>query len=185
MLNKSLVTYCVLSLLLIFSVNIAFAVTVNGGAIHFSGSIVNAGCAVSASSNNQNVDMGEYRSALFTAVGVRSNSVLFNIELEDCDSTVSTQVSTAFSGTVDSVDPTVLAISNTAGGASGSASGIGIEISDKTGTVIKPNGTQFSTAQTLINGTNILSFSARYKATAASVTPGGADADVTFSLQYN
>lgn len=185
MLSKSLLTYCILILFLIFGESVAFAVTVNGGDMHFSGSIMNAGCAVNASSNNQSVDMGEYRSALFTDVGFRSNSVLFNIELDDCDSTISTQVSTAFSGTASSVDPTVLAVSNAAGGASGSASEIGIETSDKTGTVIKPDGSEFSTAQTLIDGSNVLSFSVRYKSTAASVTPGGADADVTFSLQYN
>ncbi|MBJ2097904.1 fimbrial protein, partial [Serratia ureilytica] len=84
-----------------------------------------------------------------------------------------------------SSDANVLAVSNISGGASGSASGVGIEIGDHTGKVLTPNGSVFSTAQTLIDGVNVLNFTARYKATAASVTPGQADADATFTMQYN
>ncbi|MDA2008417.1 type 1 fimbrial protein subunit FimA, partial [Bacillus cereus] len=53
-----------------------------------------------------------------------------------------------------------------------------------TSTALKPDGATFSTAQALVEGTNTLRFSARYKATAASATPGQANADATFIMKY-
>lgn len=104
--------------------------------------------------------------------------------MQDCDTTVSTKASVAFSGVADAVDPTVLAISNIGDGASGAASGVGIEIADSQGVVIVPNSGAFSTAKTLKDGDNILPLTARYKSTAKDVTPGAADADATFTMQY-
>lgn len=163
----------------------AATTTVMGGTVHFTGQIVNAACAVSAASTNQTVNMGQYRTAFFTGVGVRSNAVPFTINLEDCDTSVSTTASTAFSGSADATDPTVLTTSNISGGAGGAAAGVGIEIADSLGKVLTPNGTVFSTPQKLIDGANVLSFTARYKSTKASVTPGEADANATFTMQYN
>ncbi|KAA6177463.1 fimbrial protein [Pseudomonas marginalis] len=157
---------------------------VNGGTVHFKGEIVNAACAVSADSSNQTVLLGQYRSAKFKAAGDKTGLVPFTIKLQDCDTTVSTKASVAFSGVADSVDPTVLAISNIGDGASGAASGVGIEIADSQGVVIVPNSGAFSTAKTLKDGDNILPLTARYKSTAKDVTPGAADADATFTMQY-
>ncbi|MBD5702137.1 fimbrial protein, partial [Citrobacter freundii] len=53
-----------------------------------------------------------------------------------------------------------------------------------TSTALKPDGATFSTAQALVEGTNTLRFSARYKATATSATPGQANADATFIMKY-
>ncbi|EJD6672737.1 TPA: type 1 fimbrial major subunit FimA [Providencia rettgeri] len=184
MFNKSVVLKSAVCAAL-FSVSaLASAVTVPGGTIHFKGSIVNAACAVSASSDGQVVKLGQYRSANFTAAGDRSNPVTFQIELEDCDTTVSKTAQVAFSGNLDAIDSTVLAVTNSASGTSGAASGVGIEIADHTGLVLKPDGSAFSTAQNLINGHNVLNFSARYKSTVAAVTPGAADASATFVMQY-
>lgn len=163
----------------------AAAVIVPGGTVHFKGTIVNAACAVSADSTNQTVQLGQYRTANFNAVGDRSTAVPFTIKLEDCDPTVSTTASVAFSGNADSVDNTVLTVSNIGGGASGAATGVGIEISDHLGKVLKPDGSVYSTPKNLIDGANVLDFTARYKSTVATVTPGQADADATFTMQYN
>lgn len=163
----------------------ASAVVVPGGTVHFTGKIVNAACAVSADSTNQTVQMGQYRTAQFTSVGTRSNAVPFTIKLEDCDTSVSTTAQVSFSGNLDSNDQTVLAVSNIAGGAAGAASGVGIEISDSTGSVLKPDGSVFSAPTNLNDGSNVLHFTARYKSTVADVTPGAADADATFMMQYN
>lgn len=162
----------------------AATTTVQGGTVHFKGQIVNAACSVSPESSDQTVNLGQYRSALFTSVGTRSGSVPFNIVLQDCDNTVATNATIAFSGDVDPNDPTVLSTSNIGGGISGAASGVGIEISDKLGTVLPPDGSTFSAPYSLITGTNTLAFNARYKSTADTVTPGDADADATFVLQY-
>ena len=160
------------------------ATTVAGGTVHFTGQIVNAACAVSSTSSNQTVNLGQYRTANFTAVGAYSGKVPFTIKLEDCDPTVSTTAAVAFSGSADGNDNTVLSTSNISGGSAGAAAGVGIEISDSKGTVLAPTGAAFSSPQTLITGSNTLNFNARYKSTLANVTPGEADADATFTMQY-
>ncbi|MEC5317766.1 type 1 fimbrial major subunit FimA [Brenneria populi subsp. brevivirga] len=163
----------------------AATTTVSGGTVHFKGEIVNAACAVSTNSADQTVNLGQYRTANFTAAGSYSSKVPFTIKLEDCDTTVSTTAAVAFNGSADATDSTVLTTSNNTSGGAGAASGVGIEISDSKGTVLTPNGSTFSAAQTLVNGNgNTLNFTARYKSTQATVTPGQADADATFTMQY-
>lgn len=176
-----------MSLLSIGAVALAASETaiVPGGTVHFTGQIVNAACAVSADSTNQTVNMGQYRTAFFTAVGVRSNAVPFTIKLEDCDTKVSQTAKTSFTGNTSNIDNTLLTVSNVGGGAAGAASGVGIEISDSTGVVLKPDGSVFSTPQKLNDGPNTLHFTARYKSISNTVTPGAADADATFTMQYN
>ncbi|CAI1125862.1 type 1 fimbrial major subunit FimA [Serratia ficaria] len=161
------------------------AVTAPGGTVHFTGEIVNAACAVSADSDGQTVKLGQYRTAQFkNTVGEKTGLVPFTIKLQDCDTTVSTSAAVSFSGNADATDNTVLATSNIGGGASGAASGVGIEVADQQGKVLAPNSGTFSTAQTLNDGNNVLNFTARYKSTSAAVTPGKADADATFTMKY-
>ncbi|WP_225182470.1 type 1 fimbrial major subunit FimA [Pectobacterium aroidearum] len=181
--HKSLLNTLIGASLLSSSVTV-FAATVAGGTVHFKGEIVNAACAVSTNTADQIVNLGQYRTARFTGVGTYSGKVPFTINLEDCDSTVSTTAAVAFTGTADSNDNTVLAVSNIGGGASGAAGGVGIEISDRTGAVLTPNGSVYSAPQTLNDGSNVLAFNARYKATQATTTPGAADADATFTIDY-
>ncbi len=64
------------------------------------------------------------------------------------------------------------------------ATGVGIEILDNTSSPLKPDGATFSAKQSLVEGTNTLRFTARYKATAAATTPGQANADATFIMKY-
>ncbi len=185
MLSKQRFIKSVLGLALLSAGSVASAAIVTGGTVHFTGQIVNAACAVSADSTNRTVEMGQFRTANFTSVGARSHAVAFTIKLEDCDTKISTSAAASFSGNLDAKDPTVLAVSNIAGGAAGTASGVGIEISDHTGKVLKPDGSVFSTAQKLVDGSNQLSFTARYKSTNSVVTPGKADADALFKMEYN
>lgn len=168
---------------LVLSCGIAHAdtVSVNGGTVHFKGELVNAACAVSTTSDNQIVELGQYRTAKFTKVGDTSTAIPFSIVLNDCDSDVAETASVSFSGQSAESNPGLLAIN--AGNAT-AAGGVGIEILDRTSTPLPPNGTTFSGAQTLNNGVNVLPFSARYKATAATVTAGQANADATFIMKY-
>ena len=107
----------------------------------------------------------------------------FSIKLEDCDTSVSTKASVSFSGLSSADDPTALQTSNIGGGSAGAAKGVGIQIADH-----RESGETgwfcFSTAQNLVDGVNVLNFSANYISTQATVTPGGADADATFTMQY-
>ncbi|MFG1173974.1 type 1 fimbrial major subunit FimA [Erwiniaceae bacterium CAU 1747] len=184
--HKSLVVGVLSALSLAMSS--AHAVTVNGGTVHFEGEIVNAACAVDAGSVNQTVQLGQVKSSTLAAEGDTSNAVGFNIQLNDCDITVSKTAAISFSGVAatktangsTTTYPTVLALQ---GSAAGSASNVGVQILDSAGTALGLDGATFSTAKTLINGTNVLPFQARYYATDAA-TAGTANADATFQVQY-
>jgi len=160
---------------------LAATTTVNGGTVHFKGEVVNAACAVDAGSMDQTVMLGQVRSAKLAATGDTSSAVGFNIQLNDCDTNVATKAAVAFSGTaIDSANPDVLALQSSA---AGSATNVGVQILDRTGTPLKLDGADFSSATVLNDGTNVIPFQARYFATDAA-TAGTANADATFKVQY-
>ncbi|WP_294912911.1 type 1 fimbrial major subunit FimA, partial [Tatumella sp. UBA2305] len=192
---KSLVVGVLSALSLSVTVAHAATTTVNGGTVHFEGEVVNAACAVDAGSVNQTVQLGQVKASSLSAVGETSSAVGFNIQLDDCDTTVAKTAAIAFAGVTatsnddDSSDPEtygttsypdVLALQ---GSAAGSASNVGIQILDSTGSALKLDGASFSTAQTLIDGTNTLPFQARYYAL-GEAKAGTANADATFQVQY-
>ncbi|MDN0124307.1 type 1 fimbrial major subunit FimA [Yersinia aleksiciae] len=154
---------------------------VNGGTVHFKGEVVNAACAVDAGSLEQTVQLGQVRAAKLATAGSTSSAVGFNIQLDDCDSSVSSKASVAFTGTtIDSTETTVLALQ---GSAAGSATNVGVQILDSTGTPLALNGATFGAAATLNDGTNSIPFQARYYST-GSATAGTANADASFKVQY-
>lgn len=155
--------------------------TVNGGTVHFTGDLVNAACTVSTESADQTVNLGEYRTAEFQAAGDTITPVPFNIVLKDCDTSVAGTAAAAFYGQQDSTNPELLAVVSSDN--SPTATGVGIQINDNASNVLKPDGSTFSQAQTLIDGDNTLHFSAQYVGTAAA-TAGQANADATFVMQY-
>ena len=87
---------------------------VNGGTVHFKGEVVNAACAVDAGSVDQTVQLGQVRTASLKQAGATSSAVGFNIQLNDCDTTVATKAAVAFLGTaIDATHTDVLAVSYT------------------------------------------------------------------------
>ena len=155
--------------------------TVNGGTVHFKGEVVNAACAVDAGSVDQTVQLGQVRTASLKQAGATSSAVGFNIQLNDCDTTVATKAAVAFLGTaIDATHTDVLALQSSA---AGSATKVGVQILDRTGAVLALDGATFSAQTTLNNGTNTIPFQARYYATGVA-TPGAANADATFKVQY-
>ncbi|HGF5432971.1 TPA: type 1 fimbrial major subunit FimA [Escherichia coli] len=160
---------------------LADTTTVNGGTIHFKGEVVNAACAVDAGSVDQTVQLGQVRTASLKQAGATSSAVGFNIQLNDCDTTVATKAAVAFLGTaIDATRTDVLALQSSA---AGSATNVGVQILDRTGNALTLDGATFSAQTTLNNGTNTIPFQARYFATGAA-TPGAANADATFKVQY-
>lgn len=156
-------------------------VTVNGGTVHFKGEVVNAACAVDAGSANQTVALGQVRTARLSEANKTSDAVGFNIQLNECDNSVYTQAAVSFTGpTINSTNPTVLALQSSA---SGSAGNVGIQILDRTGSPLNLDGSTFSATSTLNQATNSIPFQARYFSTGAA-TAGIANADVTFRVQY-
>lgn len=170
------------SLMLLAGAAQADIVSVTGGTVHFEGKLVNAACTVSTATANQTVQLGQYRTASFTKVGDTSTLVPFKIVLNDCDPKVAETASVAFTGQADAVNNSLLAIASGDNGTT--AQGVGIEILDNSSNPLKPDGVIGSVAQKLIEGENTLRFSARYKATAATTSPGQANADATFIMNY-
>ncbi|MDU1270391.1 MAG: fimbrial protein [Escherichia coli] len=141
---------------------LAAATTVNGGTVHFKGEVVNAACAVDAGSVDQTVQLGQVRTA-------------------SLDTNVASKAAVAFLGTaIDAGHTNVLALQSSA---AGSATNVGVQILDRTGAALALDGATFSSETTLNNGTNTIPFQARYFATGAA-TPGAANADATFKVQY-
>lgn len=90
---------------------LADTTTVNGGTVHFKGEVVNAACAVDAGSVDQTVQLGQVRTASLKQAGATSSAVGFNIQLNDCDTTVATKAAVAFLGTaIDATHTDVLAL---------------------------------------------------------------------------
>ena len=155
--------------------------TVNGGTVHFKGEVVNAACAVDAGSVDQTVQLGQVRTASLKQTGATSSAVGFIIQLNDCDTSVATKAAVASLGTaIDSAHPKVLALQSSA---AGSATNVGVQILDRTGNELTLDGATFSAQTTLNNGTNTIPFQARYYAI-GEATPGAANADATFKVQY-
>lgn len=178
---KSLVASVVTILSLAGVANAATTTTVNGGSIHFKGEVVNAACAVDAGSTGQTVPLGQVKTTTLATAGNTSSSVGFNIQLNDCDTTVSSQAAVAFTGTaVSSTYNTALALQ---GSASGNARNVGVQILDRTGTALTVDGATFSAATTLNDGTVVVPFQARYIATGVA-TAGLANTEATFQVQY-
>jgi major type 1 subunit fimbrin (pilin) len=162
--------------------NTTTPVSVNGGTVHFKGELVNAACSVNTETSEQTVNLGQYRTAKFTKVGDTTANIPFTIELNNCDPLVARTAAVAFTGQIDATDKTLLAVSS--GNNDNVARGVGIEILDSQSTTLTPDGATFSAARSLIEGTNTLNFTARYKATAATTAPGLANADATFVMKY-
>ncbi|MFB5643276.1 fimbrial protein [Kluyvera ascorbata] len=156
--------------------------TVTGGSVHFTGSVVNAACAVSQDSVNKTVDMGQVRLAAFgdqPVGGTAANQKTpFSITLTDCDTSVSTEATVTFNGTAAEGSAGVL--DNMAG--AGGAQGVGVQIYDTDGTALDLG--KESKAATLIDGDNVMSFSADYVSTSSSLTAGNVDATATFNVTY-
>lgn len=145
---------------------LADTTTVNGGTVHFKGEVVNAACAVDAGSVDQTVQLGQVRTASLDQDGATSSAVGFNIQLNDCDTDVASKAAVAFLGTtIDTNHTNVLALQSSA---AGSATNVGVQILDKTGTALALDGASFSAQTTLNNGTNTIPFQARYYAIGAA-----------------
>ncbi|WP_333012606.1 fimbrial protein [Kluyvera sichuanensis] len=154
-------------------------VTVKGGDVEFRGAVVVSACAVDANSEDLTVEMGQVSSSKFRGMGSWTDPQAFTLTLKDCDTTTSQQVGVAFRGQTDGKDPGVLAVTDGAQ----SALGVGLGIFDSLGNQIIPN-TQPIHFTSLQDGTTVLNFVAKYRATSASVVAGNANTQTWFTLTY-
>ncbi|CAI1691024.1 fimbrial protein [Serratia quinivorans] len=170
----------------IFSVSSAFAAD---GTLNFTGDIKDTTCVVDlGGTTSLSIPMGTFNKTAFSGgSGTVSNATKFSIKLKTCPAAY-TKATIEFDGTADSNNDQVLAL--TAGTVTDpTATGVGIQISDKSGSVL-PLKTE-SASYDLTAGTstadnvNSLDFTARYIATATAVTSGKANATASFIVKYN
>lgn len=145
--------------------------------VYFKGEIVEAACGLSPDSIDQTIELGQHPTHIFKAKGDRSTPVPFNIKLTDCDTTVS-----------KTADFTFLSNQDTSGklfNVEGGATGVGVRILHNGQPV--DNGA-VAASNTLVDGTNIVSFSAAYEAnvdiTATPVTAGNAESWALLRVSY-
>jgi major type 1 subunit fimbrin (pilin) len=156
------------------------------GTLNFTGDIKDTTCVVDfgAGATSLSIPMGTFNKTAFSkGAGATSNATKFTIKLTTCPAAY-TKATVEFDGTADTNNSKVLALSSGTTAAP-SATGVGIQISDISGTVMALKDE--STSYPLLAGTNInsLGFTARYVATAAAVTSGKADATANFTVKYN
>ncbi len=154
--------------------------TVNGGTVHFKGEVVDAACAVSLNSFDQTVSLGQVRSAKLKNDGDKSAPVGFNIELVDCDTQTSNNVSIIFSGAQPAGKDKVLAVQ----GGAGTATNVGIKVLDYKGQEVSFDGTTPSSEYVASSNSASIPFQAFYVAVNGQATAGTANADATFKVQY-
>lgn len=150
------------------------------GQINFSGSVTDASCnVINATSGSLNVGLGKVSKTAFAAKGDTATATKFTLQVSGCPATTDGGVSVTFDGTSVSGDNSVLALTQEVG----VATGVGIQLSDASQQVL-PLAVK-STTYPLTSGAANLDFTARYIATAASVTSGQANSVANFSIIYN
>lgn len=149
--------------------------------LQITGTILSRSCEVSSSSQNQTVNIGQFSAGMFRAAGDTSAAKPFSIVLNNCGP-AATGVKMTFSGTSDSSNAALLALSDTSGNG-GMASGVGVEVLDASQQPLALN-TLSSTAYAIKPGDNTLPFYLRYKSTQSTITAGNASAVMYFDLQY-
>ncbi|MDL4454798.1 fimbrial protein [Klebsiella michiganensis] len=143
------------------------------------GNLVANSCTVSPDSKNKTVDMGTWATKQFVATPLGVPPVRFVLNLENCGGAVS-GVKVSFTSTPDKDDNTLLAL-NTGAGA---ATNLGIAILDKDKNRI-PLGKPSSVYSITPGAASVpMVFYGQYVATVGRVTPGTANADATFTLDY-
>ncbi|WP_044611878.1 fimbrial protein [[Enterobacter] lignolyticus] len=163
----------------------AFAAHADDGSynLKLTGTIVAETCNVDASSETQTVRLGQFSTADFPTVGSTSRSAPLPITLTGCTQNI-TGGQVWFTGTADSDDPSLLALSDTGMGADAQmATGVAVQILDGSQSPVSINNTH-SAVYPLHAGDNVLTFNLRYMSTKSQVTAGNATAVMYFDLQY-
>ena len=147
------------------------------GTVKFTGNITADACTASAESQDLSVSLGTVSATSFSAAGDKSSPTKFTINLSDCPSSI-TAVSVKFDGISDTTSSNLLKLDS-----GSTATGVGVEISDVTGTPL-PLHTASSPYAIAQDGTAALDFVGRYVSTTSSVGAGTADATAQFSINY-
>ncbi|EGQ5289820.1 MULTISPECIES: chaperone-usher fimbrial major subunit [Enterobacter] len=184
------------SALVLSSTFLSGAALAADGTVHFRGEVIDSACEVTSDTADQIVNIG--RVAVTTFAGVDSTASVkdFHIRLDKCPATY-TQAAVRFDGTEDkdTIGKGYLSIGtpvNGEAGTDGQYSGDGQAIA-ATGVAIKLFNLSDDTAIPLYNNSKYVAitdgkadmgFKAKFVQTLAVVTPGTANADSQFTIEY-
>ncbi|WP_434660998.1 chaperone-usher fimbrial major subunit [Klebsiella sp. MISC125] len=182
------------SALVLSSTVLAGHALASDGTVHFRGEVIDSTCEVTADTNDQNVDLGKVNTTAFTGVGSTAAPTEFNIDVVKCPATIKT-TAIRFDGTEASDGNGDLAIGNpTETGTPGDYTGDGTDPTTATGVAIRIYNSEDNSQVELYkdslpvavnaSGEASMKFIARYIATNATVTPGTANADSQFTVEY-
>jgi major type 1 subunit fimbrin (pilin) len=162
------------------------------GTVNFSGTLLNTTCTISVNNgtNVGTVTLPTLAAATLGAAGATAGRTLFTIGLSGCGSKTSIMdnapisSATAYFENGPGVDPVTSNILN----ASGSATGVQLQLTNYGGAVIKPgDSTQLGVIGVKIasGGTSgVMRYQVQYIATTAT-TAGSVAGSVTYSIVYN
>ena len=176
--TKQLLAVCCTAFMSPFVMS-APSVTVAGGTINFTGSVIVAPCTVSAVTN---VNMGEVKLSSIDIAGDKSPKIPFNINLSNCDLTNTTgNVAFTFGGLTSQDSTTILQLTG-----HGAAGGVGLRILDSSQTPVIFDNNTAGASHTLAGTPEIaMQYTASYIATSGAMSAGTANASATFSVTYN
>lgn len=140
------------------------------------GTLVNGACTLSSEDSEIDVDMHRW-SPGSVEVGTRGRAVPFVIHLTDCDPTVASTVTVAFSGIPDAQNSSILALDS-----SSVASGVAIALSDQNSRDISLTTPTY--IWRLVAGANDIPLQAQVEVVRQPVVPGNFSATLNFELSY-
>lgn len=130
---------------------------------------------------NVTVNMGTYKQSTFTGAGSSTPAVAFKVNVNACPAGLkSIQYQFIPVSAVLDASNGVLALSSDS-----TAAGIGLQLKDGSGKALKYN-TQYTLASydSTTGGAYTIPLTAAYYQTSATVTPGSANANLTFTMTY-
>lgn len=148
------------------------------GTVNFTGKIVQSTCVIASSDKDKAVFIGKYPTTAFSGINSVTASKGFSISLENCEAG---SYSLRFDGPAAAGNNDLLAVN-------GGATGVGIEILDVNEKVVPLNQSAGSTTLPVqavdAAGKTTFNLKARYKATAATVGAGDANATSSVTIEY-
>lgn len=158
----------------------ASAMSVNGGSVHFIGSLTDGPCALKANAPGARlVTLDQVEVSQLANPGEAAGQVrLFHVVLEDCNISVYTNASISFSGQTDPRFTSVLVNQAT----DDAAEHVGLQLYDSKGQAIIPND---SSAVPLTAGMNVIPLTVDYVPTGLNAKPGAVTSTVTFNIVYS
>ncbi|MDA3131349.1 fimbrial protein [Atlantibacter subterranea] len=154
------------------------AALAHDGTVYVTGKINDTTCVVAPGSKNFTVDLGSVASKQFNNSD-GAGFTPFAINLENCGA-AARSVTVQYSGTPDSKNTQLLALTSDAS----SAAGVGVGIYNQNKSLIPLGDESLAFPLTPNQATATLNFYARYVTNGAPVTPGNANTSATFVLNY-